>query len=83
MREFKRDTNEIKINQYCHTVKNIDKKVHPDSKLAVAIHENICNSVGQNIRNTRVFDISIRIIIRFWYSNTRVLKPNLTSLITN
>ena len=35
MREFKRDKNEIKINQYCHTVKNIHKKVHPDCKLAV------------------------------------------------
>ena len=53
MREFKRDTNEIKINQYCHTVKNIDKKVHPDRKLAVAIHENICKINTNN--NTRLY----------------------------
>jgi hypothetical protein len=33
MRELKRDTNEIKINQYCHTLKNIDKKVNPDRNL--------------------------------------------------
>ena len=54
MREFKRE-NEIKINQYCHTVKSLDKKVHPDSKLAVAIHENICKINTKNIDNTRLY----------------------------
>ncbi len=40
-------------------------------------------SVGKNIRNTRVFDIGIRKIIRFWYSNSRMMNPNFTLLVTN